>query len=99
VVAVPPPSGTLITVPLQPHQKLFVQYTLVPSTAMAEVVLGERHLLRLVRAHVAYYNEDRPHMALDGEAPLTRLVEQSNAGRIIAFPRVGGLHRRYSRAA
>jgi transposase InsO family protein len=63
------------------------------------VVLGERHLLRLVRAHVAYYNEDRPHMALDGDAPVTRLVEPSNAGRIIAFPRVGGLHRRYSRAA
>jgi hypothetical protein len=31
-------------------------------------------------------------------APVTHLVESPNAGRIIAFPRVGGLHRRYSRA-
>src|SRR5262249_19068585 len=28
------------------------------------VVLGERHLLGLVRQHIRYYNEDRPHMAL-----------------------------------
>ena len=63
------------------------------------VVLGERHLLRLVRAHVAYYNEDRPHMSLDGDAPVTRLVEPPNTGRGVAFPRVGGLHRRYARAA
>src|SRR5258708_39745050 len=61
------------------------------------IVLGERHLLRLVRQHVAYYNEDRPHMALDRDAPVTRNVEPPNAGRIIAFPRVGGLHHRYSR--
>ena len=53
--------------------------------------------MRLLRAHVAYYNEDRPHMALDGDAPVTRNVEPPNAGRIIAFPRVGGLHHRYSR--
>jgi len=30
------------------------------------IVLGERHLLRLVRQHVAYYKQDRPHMSLDG---------------------------------
>ena len=28
------------------------------------IVLGQRHLLCLVRAHVAYYNQDRPHMSL-----------------------------------
>ena len=33
------------------------------------IVLGERHLLRWVRQHVAYYNEDRPHMSLGGDAP------------------------------
>jgi hypothetical protein len=32
------------------------------------IVLGERHLLRLVRQHVAYHNEDRPHMSLSGDA-------------------------------
>jgi transposase InsO family protein len=39
------------------------------------IVLGERHLLRLVREHVAYYNADRPHMSLDGDAPAVRTIE------------------------
>ena len=63
------------------------------------IVLGERHLLRLVRQHVAYYNSDRPHMSLGGDSPVTRDVEPPTAGKVIALPRVGGLHHRYSRAA
>src|SRR5258708_23535036 len=63
------------------------------------IVLGERHLLRLVRQHVAYYNEDRPHMSLGGDAPVPRAVEPPSAGEVAALPRVGGLHHRYARAA
>jgi transposase InsO family protein len=63
------------------------------------IVLGERHLLRLVRQHVAYYNDDRPHMSLRGDAPASRAVEPPSAGRVVALARVGGLHHRYSRAA
>ena len=39
------------------------------------IVLGERHLLWLVQEHARYYNEDRPHMTLDGDAPVSRAVE------------------------
>ena len=63
------------------------------------IVVGERHLLRLVRQHVAYYNEDRPHISLDRDAPVARAVQPPSAGRVVALPRVGGLHHRYSRAA
>ena len=63
------------------------------------IVLGERHLLRLVRQHVAYYNRDRPHMSLGGDTPASRDVEPPTAGKVIALPRVGGLHHRYSSAA
>ena len=63
------------------------------------VVLGERHLLRLVRQHMAYYNEDRPHMSLGGDAPTGRALEPPGAGDVVALPRVGGLHHRYARAA
>jgi transposase InsO family protein len=63
------------------------------------IVLGERHLLRLLQLHAAYYNEDRPHMALDRDALVPRAVEPPSAGRIVAFPRVAGLHHRYARAA
>jgi len=63
------------------------------------IVLGERHLLRLIRQYVLYYNDDRPHMSLDGDAPVTRPIEHSPAGRVIGLPRIGGLHHRYRRAA
>ena len=63
------------------------------------IVLGERHLLRLIRAYVAYYNVDRPHMSLDGDAPIARSVEPPSRGRVVALSRVGGLHHRYARAA
>jgi transposase InsO family protein len=63
------------------------------------IVLGERHLLRWVRQHVAYYNEDRPHMSLGADAPVARAVEPPSAGEVVALPRVGGLHHRDSRAA
>ncbi|MEI8259124.1 MAG: integrase core domain-containing protein, partial [Deltaproteobacteria bacterium] len=63
------------------------------------IVLGERHLLHVVRAYVAYYNEDRPHMALDRDPPVPRPIERPADGRVIAMPRVGGLHHRYARQA
>ena len=63
------------------------------------IVLGERHLLRLVRSHAAYYNEDRPHMALGRDAPVPRAVESPNSGHVVALPHVAGLHHRYATAA
>ena len=58
-----------------------------------------RALGHLVRQYVRYYNEDRPHMWLDGDAPVSRAVEPPSNGSVVALPRVGGIHHRYSRAA
>jgi transposase InsO family protein len=63
------------------------------------IVLGERHLLRLVREHALYYNADRPHMSLACDAPVRRPVEPPAVGRVVALRRVEGLHHRYARAA
>jgi hypothetical protein len=63
------------------------------------IVVSERHLLRAVRDYVAYYNSDRPHLSLGGDAPFSRPVEPPTHGKIVALPRVGGLHHRYFRAA
>lgn len=63
------------------------------------LVLGERRQRRLVREYVGFYNDERPHMALDGDAPAGRAIEGPEQGYIGALPRVGGLHHRYSRAA
>ena len=63
------------------------------------IVLGERHLLHLVRQPASYYNNDRPHMSRDDDAPVKREVEPREFGKVIAVPRVSGLHHRYLRRA
>jgi len=62
------------------------------------IVLGERHLRRILMAYIAYYNGVRPHLSLQRNAPIPRKAE-SGRGRVIAIPQVGGLHHRYQRAA
>ena len=61
------------------------------------VVLGERHLVRLLRSYLEYYHEDRPHLGLGKDAPDRRAVtpRPSPSAKIVALPRVGGLHHRY----
>jgi hypothetical protein len=61
------------------------------------VVLGERHLLRLIRCYLVYYHEDRCHLGLAKDAPDRRPVtaRPSPTANVVALPRVGGLHHRY----
>jgi putative transposase len=63
------------------------------------LVLNERHLHRLLRAYLAYYNASRPHQALDQNSPHPRSLEPPSQKRIVAIPHLGGLHHRYQRAA
>lgn len=61
------------------------------------IVLDERHLHRLLREYVDYYNRDRVHTCLR-DAPLGRKVEirPPSRARIVGLPRVGGIHHRYA---
>jgi transposase InsO family protein len=61
------------------------------------VVLGERHLRRLLANYAAYYNTARTHLALDKDAPLNRPTQ--SVGRIASVTWLGGLHRQYVRIA
>jgi transposase InsO family protein len=63
------------------------------------IMLGECHLQRLVREHASYCNEDRPHVSLDGDAPVSRALDPPSQGRVVALPRVDGLHQRHVRRA
>lgn len=63
------------------------------------VVLGARHLRRLLRGYQRYYHTTRPHQNLAPNSPWPRAVEPPCRGRIVAVPQVGGLHHRYQRAA
>ena len=63
------------------------------------IVLDERHLYRIMKEYVGYYNESRSHRSLDGNSPVPRQVEPPEPGKVVSFPSLGGLHHRYSRAA
>ncbi len=61
------------------------------------VVLGERHLVRLIRFYLEYYHGDRPHLGLAKDAPDRRPVtpRPSLTAKVVSFPRIGGLYHRY----
>jgi transposase InsO family protein len=63
------------------------------------IVLGGAHLRRIMKSYIDCYGNSRPHMSLDGDAPLPRKVEPPSLGRVVAIPQVGGLHHRCVRAA
>jgi hypothetical protein len=63
------------------------------------VILGERHLKRILSSYVDYYNGTRTHLALDKDAPQGRRVHWPAQGRVVQLPRVGGLHHEYVRLA
>jgi hypothetical protein len=61
------------------------------------VIFGERHLVRLVRSYICYYNQDRCHLGLEKDTPSKRpfTPRPSPPSKVVALPRVGGLHHQY----
>ncbi len=65
------------------------------------LVLGERHLYRIVKEYVQYFNRARPHQGINQRIPAGAgsIPEKAGTGKIIAFPVLNGLHYDYRRAA
>jgi len=63
------------------------------------IVLGERHLRRILKSYFAYYHESRTHLSLGKDAPEPRAVHPPHMGDIVQLPQVGSLHHRYERRA
>ena len=61
------------------------------------IILNRNHLLRLLNEYVEYYHQDRTHYHLDKDPPLGRpvLKRESEDDKVIALPRIGGLHHKY----
>jgi putative transposase len=66
------------------------------------IILSERHLQRLVRDYVDYFNHVRPHQGI-GRIPdplnADQIDESQTNHPVIAVPVLGGLHHDYRRAA
>jgi putative transposase len=63
------------------------------------IVLSKRHAQRLLAEFRDWYNLDRLHLALEKDAPDHRPNEPAELGKVVALPRLGGLHHRYCRHA
>jgi hypothetical protein len=63
--------------------------------------MNERHLKRLMSEYVRYYHQDRTHLALEKETPVSRVRagKPDASCRVLSIPRLGGLHHRYDLAA
>ena len=92
----------VLTAPRSPWQNAFAE-RLIGSIRREcldhVIVLGEKHLRRILRSYFEYYQESRTHLSLDKDAPSTRAVQPPELGAVVEIPQVGGLHHRYERRA
>jgi putative transposase len=63
------------------------------------LVVGQRHLERVLREYVEHYNAARPHRALQLRTPLARGRPGSPVGEIVRRDPLGGLIHEYERLA
>ena len=92
----------VITAPRSPWQNPYVERVIgsIRRECLDHViVLNERHLRRILRDYFDYYHISRTHLSLNKDPPDPRAVESVRYGNIVALPRVGGLHHRYTRIA
>jgi putative transposase len=90
--------GEVVSGPSSPWQNPYVE-RLIGSIRREcldhVIVLGERHLRRLLTAYLTYYHGARTHLALEKDAPTARRIQTPMEGRVVAFREVGALHHRY----
>jgi hypothetical protein len=63
------------------------------------LIVGRRHLERVLSEYVGHYNAARPHQALGLKAPLARGRPSRPTGEIVRRDRLGGLIHEYERQA
>ena len=62
------------------------------------IILNQKHLNGIVQEFTTFYNHARPHQGLHQCIPM-QPPDQPKAGKVVAFPVLGGLHHDYRRAA
>jgi hypothetical protein len=94
--------GRHLTAPQSPWQNPFAE-RLVGSIRREcldhAIVLGKKHLRRILKSYFDYYLCSRTHLSLAKDAPTPRTVQGPEAGEIVEISQVGGLQHRYERRA
>jgi len=92
----------VVTAPRSPWQNAYVERLIgsIRRECLDHIIIfNEHHLRRVLSSYFQYHHQTRTHLALDKDCPETRPIHPPSAGKIIAFPQVGGLHHRYERRA
>ena len=92
----------VLTAPRSPWQNPFVERIIgsIRRECLDHmIILDEQHLRRILRTYFDYYQSCRTHLSLGKDAPDSRPVEPPEMGKVVAIPKVGGLHHRYTRLA
>jgi hypothetical protein len=90
----------VVTAARSPWQNAYVERIIgsVRRECLDHVIIsGERHLRGVLSSYFQYYHKTRTHLALDKDSPESRPIYPINAGKIIAFRQVSGLHHCYER--
>jgi putative transposase len=92
----------MLTAPRSPWQNPYVERLVGPVRRECldhVIVLGEQHLYTILRSYFACYLRSRTHLSLWKDAPAPRPIQPPTMGKVVALPKVGGLHHRYERQA
>ena len=92
----------VLTAPRSPWQNPYVER--IVGSIRREcldhiIVFNGAHLRRVLFYYFRYYHRSRTHLSLNKDCPAPRPIQPPSAGKIVAFPEVGGLHHRYERRA
>ena len=63
------------------------------------IIFNEAHLCRVLSCYFRYYHKSRNTSIATKDCPDPGRIQPPAVGKIVAFPRVGGLHYRYERRA
>ena len=92
----------VLTAPRSPWQNPYVERIVgsIRRDGLDHVIIfNETHLRRVLSCYFRYYHRSRTHLSLNKDCPDPRSIQPPSAGKIVAFPEVGGLHHRYERRA
>jgi transposase InsO family protein len=92
----------VVTAPRSPWQNPYVERLIgsIRRECLDHIIIfNEHHLRAVLSRYFQYHHKTRTHLSLNEDCPETRPIHPPTAGKIIAFPEVGGLHHRYERRA
>jgi putative transposase len=92
----------VLTAPRSPWQSPYVERIIgsIRRECLDHVIIfNETHLTSRLVLLFRYYHKSRTHLSLNKDCPDSRRIQPPSAGKIVAFPEVGGLHYRYERRA